>query len=127
MENSLLFVLPDDVEFIPVSSMDHRTKSHFQYDDDDVVITHFNTRKSSKIIDKDSADLLKEFKSPKSWAEGIFHFAHNHDRDPQEVAEEAYQLLVDMKQDGFLAPYKPGVKTGIASLFQINDAFKGYV
>jgi serine/threonine protein kinase len=127
MEDSLLFVLPDDVEFIPVSSIDHKTKAHFQYEEDDVVITHFNTRKSSKVIDPYSAGLLKEFKSPKSWAEVIFQFAHANNKDPQEVAEEAYQLLVDMHQNGFLVPYKPVTTTGTKSLFEINDRFKGYV
>ncbi len=126
MEDSPLFVLSDDVEFIPVSSIDHKTKSHFQYEEDDVIITHFNTRKSSKVIDSYSAELLKEFKSPKSWAEVIFQFAHAYAKDPQEVAEEAFQLLADMHRNGFLIPYKPLIKTGAASIFQINDQFKQY-
>lgn len=127
MEDPLLFILSDDVEFIPVSSVDHRTKSHFQYEEGDVVITHFNTRKSSKVIDNNSAELLKEFKSPRSWAEVIFQFANFNNKDPQEVAEDAYQLLVDMRQDGFLVPYKPSVKKGASSLFEINDKFKTYL
>ena len=122
-----LFILSDDVEFIPVSSIDHKTKNHFQYEENDVVITHFNTRKSSKVIDSDSAELLKEFKSPKSWAEVIFQFARGNNKDPQDVAEEAYELLVDMNRDGFLVPYKPAQTSDTASLFQINERFNGYV
>src|SRR6266508_6175776 len=127
MEDSPLFVLSDDVEFIPVSSIDHKTKSHFQYEEDDVIITHFNTRKSSKVIDNHSADLLKAFKSPRSWAEVIFQFANLYNKDPQDVAEEAYQLLVDMHRNGFIVPYQEVTKSGAASLFEINDPFKGYI
>lgn len=126
MQDTLRFVLPDDIEFIPVSSLDHKTKSQFQYGENDVVVTHFHTRKSSKIIDTLSADLLKEFKTPKSWAEVIFQFAQVNGKDPQQVAEDAYTLLVDMNRDGFLIPYKEKVQAKTKSLLEINDLFKGY-
>lgn len=127
MQNTIRFVLPDDIEFIPVSTLDHKTKSQFQYGENDVVVTHFHTRKSSKIIDTHLADLLKEFKTPKSWAEVIFQFSQVNGKDPQQVAEEAYELLVDMNRDGFLIPYQEKVQTKTTSLLEINDRFKSYV
>jgi eukaryotic-like serine/threonine-protein kinase len=111
MEDSLLFVLSPDVEFIPVNSLNNRTKSHFQHDESDVVITHFHTRKSSKVIDFNSAELLKEFKSPKTWAEVIFNFASVNNKD----------------ESGFLVHYNESITKGTVALFGINDRFKQFV
>ena len=44
------FILANDIEFIPVTSVSERTRNGFGYDVSDVIITKGNTRETSKVI-----------------------------------------------------------------------------
>lgn len=126
MGDSELFVLANDINFIPVSSIHEKTTSSFEHDEKDIVLTHMHTRKSSKVLHHEAAALLKEFETPKSWAEVIFNFSLINKKDPQQLAEEAIELLVEMKEQGFLVPYQKGDKPVSIPLFGVNDQFRGY-
>ncbi|MCW3120264.1 MAG: hypothetical protein JWM28_4346 [Chitinophagaceae bacterium] len=105
MDISGVFVLANDVEFIPVDSVTEKTRSRFEYEKDDMLITQLNARTASKIISRDLAALLQEFRSPKSLAEGIYVFCESQAKDPQQVADDVFSSLVNMHQWGFLIPF----------------------
>src|ERR1700683_2686961 len=122
-----LFVLADDISFIPVNTIHEKSKSNFEHDDTDVVITHINTRKSSKVLHHEAAALLKEFETPKSWAAVIIKFSVSNKKDPQQVAEDAVELLLEMKEQGFLIPYKEGGPSANEAMFKVDDHFRDYI
>ncbi len=121
-----LFVLADNIQFIPVNEVAARTKNNFDHDETDIVVTQLYSRKRSKVIGEDLATLMKAFETPKTWAEVIISFSELHKKDPQQVAEEAYAMLVDMMQQGFLIAYKENAEKKSAELFKARDQFKQY-
>jgi hypothetical protein len=120
-----LYVLADDIQFIPVSSLPAQTKEGFEHLDDDVVITHSHTRKTSKVINSDAMGLLQEFRKPMTWVEGIIRFAVLHQRDPQAVAEDSFALLEGLKQQGFLVSYEEAGKP--RKVLEPGDTFGKYL
>jgi eukaryotic-like serine/threonine-protein kinase len=127
MENPEIFVLANGVRFIPVGTMHERAKHNFDHDEEDVVLTHQHTRKSSKVIHADGAALLKEFETPRTWAEVILNFSRVNKKDPQLVAEEAIELLMEMKAQGFIIPFEEGGSEKQDPLFKAGDPFKNYI
>ncbi len=126
MSDAPLFILAPDVHFIPVDAIHEKTTSSFQHDEQDVVLTHRHTRKSSKVLAHEAAALLKEFETPRSWAQVILDYSLASKKDPQELAEEAIDLLMEMQEQGFLVPYQNADQPAPTPLFAINDQFKGY-
>jgi hypothetical protein len=70
MDISGPFILANDIEFVPVDSVNEKTRNGFDYDADDVVITKVNTRETSKVISQDLASILQQFRTPRSMAKG---------------------------------------------------------
>src|ERR1700730_9953339 len=122
-----LFILPNDVQFIPIGSVHEKIKKNFEYDGTDIVITHMHSRNTSKVIGRDIAEMLKKFETPKSLAEVIFNFSLQHKKNPQHVADQAFGLLMEMKMEGFLVPYKDGDQANQQGLLKINAHFRHYV
>jgi serine/threonine protein kinase len=127
MDDAELFVLASDVKFIPVESMHEKAKNGFEYEQTDVVITHLHTRKSSKVLHHEAAALLREFETPRSWAAVILNYSQANKKDPQELAEEAIDLLIEMKEQGFLVSCKEGRQAVSAAMFSVNDRFREYI
>ena len=127
MDNSELFVLAGDLRFIPVHEIHEKAKSSFEHEENDMVLTHMHTRKSSKVLDPQAAGLLKEFETPKTLAEAIFDFSIASKKDPQQVADAAFELLIEMKEEEFLVSYKDGQQKSVKSFFNVNDSFRQYL
>jgi eukaryotic-like serine/threonine-protein kinase len=127
MGNPALFVLANDISFIPVHTIHAKAKSSFDHEENDMVITHMHTRKSSKVLDQESAALLKAFEKPQTWAEAIFRFSVTNKKDPQQLAEQALELLMEMQEEGFLIPYNEGDTKATEALLHINDRFRQYI
>jgi serine/threonine-protein kinase len=127
MDVSGLLILANDVEFIPVNSMTENIKSGFEHTNDDIVITHLNTRTTSKVISKDLAALLQEFRSPKSMAEVIYAFSESHQRDPQDMADEVFGSLVNMRQWGFILPYDQTHSASNQGILPLKKQFRNYI
>lgn len=121
-----LYVLPENVQLIPVAEIAEPSRSKFEYKEDDFVLTYTNGRSTSKVIDAASAVLLKEFKEPASMAAGIFKYAYLNKLNPQETLEEAYLFLARLRSEGFLVPYDAAAKKAAEDLLQRGASFKGY-
>jgi len=100
-----LYVLPEDVQLTPVHELGDQTRSKFDYDENDFVITYSNARNTSKIIDASSASLIKEFRSPKSLPEGVFTYSVMNKLNVADTLEDAYKFLVRLRNEGFLVLY----------------------
>lgn len=121
------YILPGDVEFISIDALAGQTKSRFEHSETDIVLTLRNTRKRSKVLDEEAAALLRLFTSPQTWAEAILQRATLTQQDPQELAEEAFPLLMEMKDEGFLLPKAAEEKRISVKILQVGEAFQRYV
>ena len=126
MDLSGLFILADDIEFIPVDLVSEITKKGFVHNDDDMLITQVNGRTKSKLISKDLATILQEFRLPRSLAEVISSFAGSQKKDAQEVAEAVFGSFIDMTKWGFIHPFKNNEATLKRSSLRENENLHGY-
>ena len=120
------FILASDIEFIPVASVSEKTRNGFEYDTDDIVVTKINARDTSKVISRDLASILQEFRTPKSMAQVICSFSEARRKDPQKIADEVFESLLDMQHWGFIVPYDPQRVLSSYKSFQIHERIKDY-
>jgi len=123
-----LYILPTDVQLIPVAELDEKAKEKFQYDEKDYVVTYLHSRNSSRVIDEGAASLLKEFRDPKSLVQGVMNYSVSHQLDPQEILDESYYFLVQLRREGFLVPFSDEDKDrgNYKELWEPGQAFKEY-
>lgn len=120
------FVLADNVEFVPVTSIDERLRKTFEHATDDIVITLQNSRTKSKVVSGEFAELLQAFRSPKTLAEVIYNHAGLHDSDPLDLADESFTKLMNLKNAGFLILHDPGNIPLQKPLLDAGDHFGNY-
>ena len=121
-----LYILPEDVLLTPVQELGDQTRSKFEYDENDFVITYSNARNTSKVIDAFSASLIKEFRTPKSLPEGVFTYSMLNKVNAEDTLEDAYKFLVRLRSEGFLVLYDEEAIKKSGNAFQPGDLFKGY-
>ena len=121
-----LYILPENVALIPVNEIAEQSRSKFEYEDDDFVITYNNGRQTSKVIDGASASLLKTFKTPSSLVEGIFKYSVLNNLNAEDTVEQAYSLLARFRSEGFLVVYDEKTTGANKGVLQPGDAFNGY-
>jgi serine/threonine-protein kinase len=95
-------LLSPDVLLLPVAELSAEVRSRFSHEEGDVAITHPRARTPSRVLDARSAELLAEFKEPRTIIEAILRFSRAHEVDPESTLEEAYPLLQGLLDAGFL-------------------------
>lgn len=125
MASNQLYILPEDVQVLPVDKLPEQALAKFEYEADDFIITYTHARSTSKIIDASSASLLQEFRKPKSLPEGVLTYALLNNLDAQEILESSYTFLSRLRNEGFLVSYDDafGKKS---QFFKAGDRFKDY-
>ncbi|HEU5164287.1 MAG TPA: protein kinase, partial [Chitinophagaceae bacterium] len=121
-----LYILPEDVRIIPVKELAEQAKTKFEYNDDDFVLTHSNSRVTSKIIDASSADLLKVFREPRSLVHGVFKYSILNKLDPGETLDESYPFLTRIRSEGFLKLYNENFSEKKGELIKAGEDFRSY-
>lgn len=120
-----LYILPEDVQVLPVHALPEQALAKFDYEADDFIVTYTHARNTSKIIDASSASLLQEFRKPKSLPEGVLTYALLHNLDAQHILEGSYTFLSRLRSEGFLVSFDAflGQKKAVLSA---GDRFKDY-
>ena len=59
MASNQLYILPEDVQVLPVEALPEQALAKFEYEADDFIVTYKQARNTSKIIDASSASLLQ--------------------------------------------------------------------
>jgi len=126
MSLDALYVLPESVRLMPVTDLEPLSKDRFSYEEDDYVVTYTHARNLSKVIDHSSATLLKEFRSPLSFAEAVFKYSLIHRLDPAETIDGAYQFLSGLRNEGYLIPYDNNHPSVNKDVFEPGEFFLGY-
>lgn len=125
MASNQLYILPDDVQVLPVEALPEQALAKFEYEADDFIITYTHARNTSKIIDASSVSLLQEFRKPKSLPEGVFTYALLNNLDAQAILEDCYTFLTRLRSEGFLVSYDETFGKN-RQFFKPGDRFKEY-
>ncbi|MCF2517617.1 protein kinase domain-containing protein [Dyadobacter sp. CY351] len=125
MASIQLYILPEDVQVLPVEALPEQALAKFEYEADDFIVTYKQARNTSKIIDASSASLLQEFRKPKSLPEGVLTYALMNNLDAQKILEGSYTFLAKLRNEGFLVSYDDTFGAGNQFL-NAGDRFKDY-
>jgi serine/threonine-protein kinase len=97
-------LLPSDVILVPVTELPEELRRQLGSEEGDWAITRPRSRTPSRLVDADSAELLREFKEPRTIVEAVIRYSRSREADPQETLEQAYPLLQKLVGSGFLVP-----------------------
>ena len=98
------WVLPKGIVLTPVEDLPARLREQVDARDGDVAISRPQSRTPSRILDPQSAALLKEFEVPKTIAEAIAHYSRSVGRAPERTLEEALPMLMQLIESRLLLP-----------------------
>ncbi|SEI53246.1 Serine/threonine protein kinase [Dyadobacter sp. SG02] len=125
MASHQLYILPEDVQVLPVKALPEQALAKFEYEADDFILTYTHARNTSKIVDASSASLLQEFRKPKSLPEGVLTYALLNNLDAQTILEGSYTFLTRLRSEGFLVSYDDTFGKN-KQFFKPGDRFKDY-
>jgi eukaryotic-like serine/threonine-protein kinase len=98
------FVLPRDIEILAVADLDDATRALLNADADAYTISRPLGRATAKIVDADTAALLRHFQTPVEIVHAIARSAIARGVDPHAMLESAFPTIERLIYDGFLVP-----------------------
>ena len=96
------FVLPADVEILAIEDLDAKTRALLNAQPGDFTVSRPLGRATAKVVDANTASLLKQFVTPIGIARAVAQAAIVAGADPHEMLEAAYPTLSRLIDDGFL-------------------------
>lgn len=119
-------VLSPDVVLVPVVELPERVRDRFASQAGDVAVTHPRSRVPSQILDATAAELLAEFREPRTIADAVIRFSRRREADPERTLEEAYPLLRRLLEAGFLLAEGDAEAEGIRPLLRPGEEVGGF-
>ena len=120
------FLLPADVLLIPVVELPSEVRKQFQSTDADYALTRPRSRSPSKIIDSQTAELLREFRSPKTIVEALIGYCQARQLSPHETLEEAFPLFERFVNSQLLVPADSDEANRISQSFEVGEEVAGW-
>lgn len=100
--SSKTYVLPADVELVPVSELPASIRINLAYSKSDWAVSRRFSRGRTKLVDAEFARLIEEFKTPVDIVEAIFRFSKANGQSAERVFEAAAPLLLKLVDAGLL-------------------------
>ncbi|MBW8877460.1 MAG: protein kinase [Acidobacteria bacterium] len=119
-------VLPADVLLIPVAELPDELRGQLHCETGDYAVTRPRSRTPSRVVDAQAAELLAEFKSPRTIVEAVLRYSLARKVDPEETLEQAYPLLQGLVGSGFLVPEGEAGAEGIHPSLNPGDEIAGF-
>ncbi|HEX3553828.1 MAG TPA: lanthionine synthetase LanC family protein [Thermoanaerobaculia bacterium] len=119
-------LLPPDVLLIPVAELSDELRGQLCCATGDYAVTRPRSRTPSRVVDAQAAELLAEFKSPRTIVEAVLRYSRSREVDPRETLEQAYPLLQGLVGSGFLVPEGEAGAEGIHPALQPGDEIAGF-
>jgi hypothetical protein len=119
-------LLSPDVILVPVAELPEEVRRRLPADGGDWAITHPRARTPSRLLDARSAELLEEFRSPRTIVDAVIRFSQARDLDPESTLVEAYPLLERLLAGGFLVAEGSDEAGGIAPTLAAGDRIAGF-
>lgn len=119
------FVLPEGIIFVPVVQLEPQLREHLTYSDDDYAISRARSRTTAKIVDAETAELLRSFEQPHTIVDAVLGFSRKKQVDPEKTLVDAYPMFEQFIRSGLLVP--PGAETArrIQPSLAVGDPLDG--
>jgi eukaryotic-like serine/threonine-protein kinase len=120
------FLLPPDVLLFPVEELAAHVREHLECGEDDYAVTRPGMRSFSRIVDRETAALLEEFRQPSPLAEAILRYSRRNGLDPHDLLERAFPVLEAFSAALFLVPANSPLAEGVTASFAPGQLVSGY-
>ncbi|HYW44467.1 MAG TPA: lanthionine synthetase LanC family protein [Bryobacteraceae bacterium] len=97
-------ILPADMLLIPVKDLPESVRQQIQADEGDYALTRPQSRTPSRVVDADSAELLRQFRKPTTIVQAVIRYSRETNSDPERTLEEAYPMLERLARAHLLVP-----------------------
>jgi eukaryotic-like serine/threonine-protein kinase len=130
------WVLPKGIVVTPVEELSAKLREQVEARDGDFAISRPQSRTPSRILDRQSAALLKEFETPKTIGQAIAYYSHAVNSDPERTLEDAIPMLTQMISWRLLVPpdseeaaeiqasFQSGATVALCEVLQCLQAFE---
>lgn len=100
--NEKEYVLRNDILIQPVSDLPDELATRLVYDATDFIISTRSGRSTSKLISKEIAEFLEQFKKPIRLVVGVYRFVKDKNIDPNQFLKDAFPILNDLLRNKLL-------------------------
>ncbi len=94
----------EGVFLLPVDELPDEVRAQLAPDAGDFAFTRPQGRNGSKLLDRDSAELVQRFVPPRTIVEAVVLFSRQRGEEPEQVLEGAFPLLKSLVASGYLVP-----------------------
>jgi hypothetical protein len=98
------WVLPKGIVITPVEELPAQLREQIEAQDGDFAISRPQSRTPSRILDPQSAALLREFETPKTIAQAVAYYSRSVGSDPDQTLEDALPMLTQVIAWRLLVP-----------------------
>ncbi|HWY73708.1 MAG TPA: lanthionine synthetase LanC family protein [Burkholderiaceae bacterium] len=120
-----LLLLPDDVRIVPVLELPPEIRARIDASDDDYAITRSRSRLATSIVDRESAELLANFRQPVRIVDAIVAYAGRLGHNPEATLDAAYPVLSHLYRTRLLVPVDSDEAGRIDGELRAGDEFDG--
>jgi hypothetical protein len=119
-------LMPADVEIFSVRELSPKVRANIDAADEDYAVTRQRSRSPSRIVDKESADLLGTFRTPTRIVDAVLSFAGKRGLDPEATLEQAYPMLYQLYEARVLVPANGTDAATIESELGVGSVVEGF-
>jgi hypothetical protein len=116
-----LLVLSPDVHIGPALELSPDLREKIGASEQDFTVTRQRARATSRVVDKDSAELLQRFRTPTRIVDAILSFAGERGIDPASTLDQSYPVLSRLYRGRFLVPADSDGARPIAGQLESGD------
>lgn len=120
------FVLPDDIEIVPVAELPAPVRESIRHNDGDVAITRPLSRTTTRVVDAEGAELVKLFVEPKTIVAAVLDYSSRTDLDPHSMLEDAYVLVRRLLADRLIVQEGSEAAQPITPTLDNGASFRGF-
>jgi len=119
------FVLPPDVVLTAVADLPEHIRAQVS-GDGEFAITRPRARSSTRMLSRDAAELLEEFRTAKTVVQAVISYCATKGSEPERTLEEAFPILQNLVSAQFLVPANSENSAAIQPGFEVGHIVDGY-
>lgn len=120
-------VLPSDVLIVPVERLAPEVRARAACQEGDAAITRPRARMPSRILDRDSARLVEEFRQPTPLITALLRYCQAERLEPAPTLEAAWPLLRGLIAARLLVPEDSEEARDIQPSLAVGESLRGFV
>lgn len=126
MKVSDRFVLPEGLVLSPIAELPAAVRARLEHEPGDFSVTRSKSRTSSKVIDADTAALLKAFQSPRTIVEAVLEHSRLTGADPRRTLRDSFPAIQRFLGSHLLVKEGSEKADAVTTSMQIGEKFDGY-